>query len=178
MNTTFKPFHPPPLARPDARFMCSRLSHLIALGFGSGLSRVAPGTVGTLWAWVAFVLIKHLAAPGDLGWSLLIAASLLAGWWASVATVRRTGVADPGYIVIDEVVAFWLVLWIAAPAGFWGQFWAFTLFRYFDAAKPGPVAWADRVFKGWGWRGGWGIMFDDLVAAACTLLVIALWRGF
>ncbi len=178
MNTsTFKPFRTPPSpVRPDVRFMCSRLSHLIALGLGSGLSRVAPGTVGTLWAWFAFVLIEGLAAPGDLGWGLLIAASLLVGWWASVATVSRTGVADPGYIVIDEVVAFWLVLWVAAPVGFWAQFWAFALFRYFDAAKPGPMAWADRAFKGWGWRGGWGIMFDDLVAAACTLLVIALWR--
>ena len=53
---------------------------------------------------------------------------------------------------------------------------AFALFRFFDAAKPGPVAWADRLFKGFGWRGGWGILFDDLVAAGCTLLVIALWR--
>jgi phosphatidylglycerophosphatase A len=51
-----------------------------------------------------------------------------------------------------------------------------VLFRFFDAAKPGPVGWADRLFKGFGWRGGFGIMFDDLVAAFCTLLVIALWR--
>jgi len=51
-----------------------------------------------------------------------------------------------------------------------------ALFRFFDASKPGPVAWADAVFKGWGWRGAWGIMFDDLVAAFCTLFVIALWR--
>ena len=54
------------------------------------------------------------------------------------------------------------------------QLAAFALFRYFDAAKPGPVRWADKVFKGHGWRGGWGIMFDDLVAAFCTLLVLAL----
>ena len=93
-----------------------------------------------------------------------------------MATARRTGVADPGFIVIDEIVAFWLVLWLAMPMSGWGQLAAFALFRYFDAAKPGPVAWADRVFKGWGWRGGWGIMFDDLVAAGCTLLVMALWR--
>ena len=53
---------------------------------------------------------------------------------------------------------------------------AFVLFRFFDAVKPGPVAWADRLFKGFGWRGGWGILWDDLVAAFCTLLVIALWR--
>jgi phosphatidylglycerophosphatase A len=53
---------------------------------------------------------------------------------------------------------------------------AFVLFRYFDIAKPGPVRWADQTFKGFGWRGGWGILFDDFVAAFCTLLVISLWR--
>jgi hypothetical protein len=48
------------------------------------------------------------------------------------------GVADPGSIVWDEIVAFWMVLWLAMPMGFWGQLAAFALFRYFDAAKPGP----------------------------------------
>ena len=52
---------------------------------------------------------------------------------------------------------------------------------YFDAAKPGPVAWADSLFKGRpgepiGWAQGFGILFDDFVAAGCTLLVTALWR--
>ena len=62
------------------------------------------------------------------------------------------------------------------PASLWAQGAAFLLFRYFDAAKPGPVRWADGLFKGFGWRGGLGIMLDDLVAALCTLLAIALWR--
>lgn len=161
---------------PSVGFMVSRLSHLVALGLGAGLSRRAPGTVGTLWAWLLFVLIQDFWQPGDVAWATIIGVGLLLGWWASMATARRTGVADPGFIVIDEIVAFWLVLWLAMPMSGWGQLAAFALFRYFDAAKPGPVAWADRVFKGWGWRGGWGIMFDDLVAAGCTLLVIALWR--
>ena len=57
----------------------------------------------------------------------------------------------------------------------------FLLFRFFDAAKPGPVGWADRHYKlrpgqAIGAAQGWGILFDDLVAALCTLLVIALWR--
>jgi phosphatidylglycerophosphatase A len=55
------------------------------------------------------------------------------------------------------------------------------LFRLFDAVKPGPVAWADGLFKARagqpiGWAQGFGILLDDLVAALCTLLVIALWR--
>ncbi len=166
----------PPITTPNARFLLARLSHLIALGFGAGLSRIAPGTVGTLWGWALFLVIEVLFQPSDAVWAALIGAGVLIGWWASVATVRRCGVADPRYIVIDEIVAFWLVLWLAMPMGLWGQVLAFALFRFFDAVKPGPVAWADRAFKGMGWRGGWGIMFDDLVAAFCTLLVIALWR--
>ena len=81
----------------------------------------------------------------------------------------------PG-IVWDEIVAFWLVLWLITPCGWLAQSMAFVLFRYFDIAKPGPVRWADQTFKGFGWRGGWGILFDDFVAAFCTLLVISLWR--
>ena len=107
---------------------------------------------------------------------LVIAASLVIGWWACTVTAERMRVLDPGNIVWDEVVAFWIVLWLLMPAGFWGQLIAFALFRFFDAVKPGPVAWADNLFHGFGWRGGFGIIFDDLVAAFCTLLVIAIWR--
>jgi phosphatidylglycerophosphatase A len=164
------------VTKPDARFMWRHPAHWVALGAGSGLSRWAPGTVGTLWAWAVYLVVQAVWAPSDGAWGVAIAVTLLLGWWASVVTARHTGVADPGFVVIDEVVAFWLVLWLAMPVGLWGQLLAFVLFRYFDAAKPGPVRWADQVFKGWGWRGGWGIMFDDLVAAFCTLLVLALVR--
>lgn len=160
--------------RPTVRFMLAHPAHLIALGFGSGLGRIAPGTIGTLWAWLAFLVLQLWLTPAQMGW--LIAASIAVGWWACTVTARHMRVADPGHIVWDEVVAMWIVLWLTMPMGFWGQFIAFALFRFFDAAKPNPVKWADRLFKGFGPRGGWGIMFDDLVAAFCTLLVIALWR--
>lgn len=159
---------------PTARFMWSHPAHVLALGFGSGLSRFAPGTFGTLWAWLTFWLLQdHM---NDTRWALLIVVSLLIGWWACTVTAKHMQIQDPGSIVWDEVVAFWLVLWLVTPAGFWGQLAAFALFRYFDAAKPGPVAWADRTCKGFGAKGGFGIMFDDLVAAFCSVLVIALWR--
>lgn len=103
--------------------------------------------------------------------------SIHANWLVGLyLTAGHLGVADPGAIVWDEIVAFWLVLWLITPCGWLAQFAAFVLFRYFDIAKPGPVRWADQTFKGFGWRGGWGILFDDFVAAFCTLLVIALWR--
>ena len=170
-----RPATAPASTRPTFGFMRGHAAHWIALGFGAGLARRAPGTIGTLWGWVAFLVMQ------GFGWSdatlgAVILAALPLGWWACTVTARRMNVTDPGNIVWDEIVAFWLVLWLVMPTGFWGQLAAFALFRFFDAAKPGPVAWADRQFKGFGARGGFGILFDDLVAAFCVLLVIALWR--
>ncbi len=156
-----------------ARFMWSHPAHLLAMGFGSGLSPKAPGTVGTLWAWAAYVWLSLWLTPGQFG--LLIAVSLPLGWWACTVTADHMQVHDPSAIVWDEIVAFWLVLWLWTPAGWWAQTAAFALFRAFDALKPGPVGWADRHFHGPGWRGGFGILFDDLVAAFCTLLVLSIW---
>lgn len=161
-------------SRPTLAFMLRHPAHLIALGFGAGLTPFAPGTFGTLWGWVAFSLLQNWFNPFQMG--VLIALSILVGWWACTLTARHLGVMDPGSIVWDEIVAIWLILWLVTPTTGWGEFGAFLLFRYFDAAKPGPVRWADQRFKGFGSRGGWGIVFDDLVAAFCTLLVIALWR--
>lgn len=170
--------------RASARFMRSHPAHFIALGFGSGLSPVAPGTAGTLWAWLAFLALQPWM--NDTRWAVLIALSMPLGWWASTVTARNLRVLDPSCIVLDEIVAFWLVLWLVTPAGFWGQLMAFALFRFFDAAKPGPVRWADQLFHDVNvaadpaaWRkAGFGIMLDDVVAAACALLVIAGWRFF
>lgn len=167
---------------PDLRFLRAHPAHAIALGLGSGLSRVAPGTSGTAWAWVAFLLLSPWMT--DARWGLLIAISLPVGWWASTVTARHMGVLDPSSVVIDEVVAFWIVLWLVMPAGLGAQLVAFGLFRFFDAVKPGPVGWADALFHRVdplsdpaAWRkAGFGIMLDDVVAAGCTVLVIALWR--
>ena len=142
----------------NRRFLLSHPAHFIALGAGAGLSRLAPGTAGTLWAWAVFLLLQIWLTPLQLG--VLIGAATLVGWWACTVTAQHLGVADPGAIVWDEIIAFWLVLWLVTPTTF-----------------GGPVGWADRLFKGFGWRGGWGILFDDLVAAFCTLLVIAIWRS-
>ena len=157
------------------RFMWSHPAHPFALGFGSGLSPVAPGTVGTLWAWVSFHLLSLYLDTAAL--ACVVVAAIVLGWWACKVTAEHMQVQDPSAIVWDEIAAFWLVLLVWMPASFGGQLVAFVLFRLFDAAKPGPVGWADRAFHGLGWRGGFGIMFDDLVAAFCTLLCLALWQA-
>ena len=159
--------------RASVAFMRQHPAHWIALGFGSGLSPIAPGTAGTLWAWLAWTVLALWLTPAQQGW--LLVATLPIGWWATRVTARNLGVADPSAIVIDEVLAFWAVLWLLLPASGWTQLLAFALFRFFDARKPGPVGWADRALHGGGWRGAAGVMLDDVVAAACTLLVLALW---
>ena len=190
------PFDNPPVAgqlparmapappRPTAKFMMAHPAHFMALGFGSGLSPLAPGTAGTLWAWLSYLALQRWLPHSSIGW--LIAVSIPLGWWVCTLTARNLRVLDPGSIVWDEIVAFWAVLWLINPTGLWGQAIAFALFRYFDAAKPGPVGWADRLSHGIdpatnrnAWTiAGFGIMFDDLVAAGCTLLAIAIWRFF
>ena len=171
---------PPPTSAPapprlSLRFLLAHPAHLVALGGGSGLAPWAPGTFGTLWGWAVYVwVLQPWLDVAQIGY--VIAASIPLGWWACTVTARNLGIADPGAVVWDEVVAIWLVLWLLMPASGSGQFIAFALFRFFDAAKPQPVRWADQCFKGQGWRGGWGIMWDDLVAAFCTLLVLAVLR--
>lgn len=162
--------HPP--RRADARFMRAHPAHWIALGFGSGLAPKAPGTVGTLWAWLCWWALSLWLSESFL--LALCLVSLPVGWWACERTARHLGQNDPGAIVIDEVVAFWAILWLLGDASWPWQWAGFVLFRAFDALKPGPVGWADRAFKGGGWRGAFGILFDDLVAALLTLIVLAL----
>jgi phosphatidylglycerophosphatase A len=144
---------------------------------------LAPGTVGTLWAWLSFTVLAPWMAEWAWGGVLLLGLPL--GVWACTRTARDLGVADPSAVVWDEIWAFWIVLWIITPAGWGFQLLAFLLFRWFDAAKPGPVGWADGLFKQRpgvddpaqppiGWRQGLGIMLDDAVAALCTLMVLAV----
>jgi phosphatidylglycerophosphatase A len=165
--------------RASLALMLSSPLHLLSLGLGSGLSPVAPGTAGTLFAWWSFNLLSHwLSAPA---WGWLLAGGTLVGWWACTRTAQALNTADPSPVVWDEILAFWAMLWLITPGSFGLQFAAFALFRYFDAAKPGPVGWADRLFKSRpgeapGWAQGFGILFDDAVAALCALLVLALWR--
>ncbi|NDC61397.1 MAG: phosphatidylglycerophosphatase A [Betaproteobacteria bacterium] len=165
---------PFPHANPS-RFMWSHPAHPFALGFGSGLSPVAPGTVGTLWAWASYSLLSLYLDTAELG--CMVLAAFVLGCWFCKVTAEHLQVHDPSAIVWDEIAAFWLVLWVWMPASMGGQLLAFVLFRLFDVVKPGPVGWADRSFHGLGWRGGFGIMLDDVVAAFCTLLCLALWQA-
>jgi phosphatidylglycerophosphatase A len=173
MTSTLKQAEIGFVIRPTAYFMLSHPGHLIAQGFGSGLSPVMPGTLGTLFSWLSYHALTlrwpEFFTPAI--WLVVIAAGFLVGVWACGKTGRNMGVDDHGSMVWDEIIAFWLVLVFLAPADFSIQAWAFVWFRLFDMVKPPPISFADRFYKG-----GFGVMFDDLIAAFYTLLLFALWR--
>ena len=148
-----------------ARFAFSHPAHVIAFGFGAGLSPRAPGTVGTLVAWPLGWYLGGVVPPGLL--LLLLAVAFFAGMWACEVTGRHLGVPDHGAMVWDEIVAFLLVLAIVPRELAW-QAAAFVLFRAFDIGKPPPIDWFERRL-----RGGFGVMFDDLLAAGYTLVCLA-----
>jgi phosphatidylglycerophosphatase A len=150
--------------RPRPAFAFSHPAHAIAFGFGAGLAPVAPGTFGTLLGWAIGLLLGGLAPAALL---IVVLALFLVGVWACGLTGRHLGVADHGGMVWDEVVAFLLVLAIVPRELLW-QAAAFVVFRFFDIAKPPPIRHLERRYGG-----GFGVMFDDLVAAACTLFVLA-----
>jgi len=137
---------------------------LLATWFGAGLLPKIPGTWGSLAALPFAWYIG--AAFGAIG--LVLAATIVfaVGCWAAGTVTRAGGVRDPGFIVIDEVAAQWLVLAVA-PTDPLAYAVGFVLFRVADIVKPFPANWADRAL-----HGGLGIMLDDVFAALYAGLVL------
>ena len=130
--------------------------HLLAFGFGSGLSPRAPGTMGTLAALPIWYLLTQLPLSGYLAGLLLVIA---VGPYLCGQTARDLGVHDHGGIVWDEIAGYLLTM-LLVPVTLWNALIGFALFRLFDIVKPWPIGWLDKHV-----HGGTGIMLDDLVAA-------------
>lgn len=158
--------------RPGWRFVLSHPVHFLSFGFGSGLSPIGPGTMGTLVAFPVFYYLKPWFGYSEGLFLLFIGQLFLLGIWLCGKTGKAIGEADHPGIVFDEIVAFMLVLFFT-PDGFLWQACAFVLFRFFDILKPPPIAYYDRVL-----HGGFGVMFDDLLAAFYALLCLALLKSF
>lgn len=142
---------------------------LAATWFGAGLLPWMPGSWGSLAALPCAWAICALAGRPALAAAALLAVAL--GCWASARLARASGQKDPGFIVIDEVAAQWLVL-VAAPLDWRAYGTAFLLFRVFDIAKPWPARAVERQVKG-----GLGIMLDDIVAALYALVLLLIGEG-
>ena len=152
-----------PSAVKTPSFDIRNVRHLLACGFGSGLSPWAPGTVGTLVAVPIYLVLSMLPL---LAYLAVLVVMIAAGVWACGAAARDLGSDDPPAIVWDEIVGF-LVAMMAAPAGWIWVITGFLLFRAFDIFKPWPVSVADGRT-----RGGLGIMIDDIVAGLMSFAII------
>lgn len=155
---------PPTDKQPTLRLLLSDPHHIIALGFGSGLSPWAPGTIGTLFGWASFRALDMALSASTL---LLL---ILIGFVFGIVAIEKTGKAlneaDHGGIVWDEIVPFWALLWMLANTIGDNLLWqgvAFVLFRFFDITKPWPARYYDRHVKN-----GYGVMMDDVIAALYT----------
>jgi phosphatidylglycerophosphatase A len=137
-----------------------------ALGFGSGLFPVAPGTAGTL---ASVPLVYFLQQQTYLIYALATLFVLITGPWVCGYAAKKLQVHDHSGIVYDEVAGF-LITMSLAPTGWQWLLAGFALFRFFDAVKPWPISWFDRNV-----HGGFGIMLDDVIAgifSLCCLLVL------
>jgi len=150
---------------PSLTFLFRHPAHLIACGFGSGLSPWAPGTVGTAFALFSYPLLRPWF--DDLGFALFLVTAYLFGIVACNTAGKALGEADHGSIVWDEIVPFWFVLFMA-PEGWLWAITAFCLFRFFDIVKPFPADRFDAI------KNGFGVMTDDVFAALYAVLCLAL----
>lgn len=141
--------------------------HLLAFGFGAGLSPKAPGTAGTLVAIPLHVLLLAIAFNNYIYLAILVAAFLL-GIYLCGKTARDLGVHDHGGIVWDEFVGYWITM-ILVPLTWYWVLAGFVAFRFFDIVKPWPIGWLDKKV-----HGGFGIMLDDTIAGLYAVVVIQL----
>jgi len=160
------------ILRPGAGFLLAHPAHFIALGFGTGLSPFAPGTVGTLLGFPVFWIANAWLGPyGPQAMLAFIAAAFALGVWACGRSGRDLGLADHSGMNWDEIVAFQLVLMLTPDSWQWQAF-AFFGFRLFDVVKPPPIRQVDARVKG-----GLGVMADDILAAFYTLFAMAVCKA-
>lgn len=159
--------------------LADRVALAIATLGPAGRMPFAPGTWGSA---LALILAPWLFIPLPLAWRLgALAVILVVGTWAAARTEDLLGEADPGCVVVDELLGQWTAF---APfhlfAGFsawtsstpWELLILFGLFRLFDILKPWPIRAVERSVPG-----GLGVMLDDLVAglfAAAAFIPIRL----
>jgi len=138
----------------------------LAFGFGSGLSKYMPGTLGTVAAVPVYLGLMQFSASVYLAATLL---SVVVGIAICDQAAKKLQVHDFGGIVWDEIAGFLITLygvtlsWQSVLAGF-------VLFRLFDILKPWPIKWLDQQV-----HGGFGIMIDDVLAGIFAALVLRFW---
>lgn len=139
----------------------------LAFGFGSGLSRYMPGTLGTLVAIPSYLLLIWSNQPWL--YSAVVIGLTLVGIWICQQASQKLAVHDFNGIVWDEYAGFLITLW-GLPFSWQALVAGFVLFRLLDIVKPWPISYVDRRV-----HGGFGIMLDDVLAALLANLILRFW---
>ena len=161
------------MANPKENINLKNPWHLLATGFGSGLSPVIPGTMGTVAAIPFYLVMAWLPFSAYL---LITLVAALVGIMICQKTSDDMGVHDHGSIVWDEFVGFWITMAVAPVVSWQWVVTGFVLFRFFDMVKPWPISWLDKQV-----HGGLGIMIDDILAGFMAMIAlwgIGYWQGW
>jgi phosphatidylglycerophosphatase A len=139
------------------------LIRLLASGFFAGYSPIAPGTVGSLWGVVIYILLYRYPLIFALATLILF----IIGFSVSGKAEELFEKKDSKKIVIDEIASMCLVYAIIRPGNWLMLVLGFVLFRVFDIIKPPPA----RKIEGF--SGAIAVMLDDIVAAIYTVVVLS-----
>ncbi|WP_315568018.1 phosphatidylglycerophosphatase A [Haemophilus parahaemolyticus] len=138
--------------------------HFLAIGFGSGLLKPAPGTWGTLAGLMLAILLWNIT-QSNLFFIFLAVISFIFGCYLCQKTSNDLGVHDDGRIVWDEIVAIFLMFAFLPEYNLFTYILTFISFRIFDILKPYPIRYFDEKLES-----GLGIMVDDILAAIFALI--------
>lgn len=137
----------------------------LAFGFGSGLIKKMPGTIGTIVAIPVYIVF--IQADFWL-YSVLTFLVMIVGIWICDGAAKQLGEHDFGGIVWDEIAGFLITMWWV-PFSWYAVLYGFVLFRIFDIFKPWPIKWIDQKVEG-----GLGIMLDDVLAGVMAGLILLI----
>jgi phosphatidylglycerophosphatase A len=153
------------VSKSTEKFSLKNPIHFLALGFGSGLMPKAPGTFGTLAAIPLYFLMMPLSS---LYYAAIVLLICISGIYICGKAASDAGVHDHGAIVWDEIAGF-LITMFMVPVSWQSIVVGFLLFRIFDIFKPWPISYIDKNV-----HGGFGIMFDDVLAGIFALACMHL----
>ncbi|OOH85459.1 phosphatidylglycerophosphatase A [Pasteurellaceae bacterium 15-036681] len=142
--------------------------HFLAVGFGSGLIKPAPGTWGTLAGLILSIILWEITHSA-LFFVVLALISFWAGCYICQKTSDDLGVHDDGRIVWDEIVAIFMIFAVLPEYNWLYYLLTFVIFRFFDILKPYPIRHFDEKLES-----GLGIMVDDILAAIYSIIILYL----
>ncbi|MBL41617.1 MAG: phosphatidylglycerophosphatase A [Rhodospirillaceae bacterium] len=139
---------------------------IIVTWFGIGSFKYFPGTLGSIASLPFAALLVYLG--GDLLLIFFTIFIFFIGVYISDIYSKLTNKKDPSEVVIDEVAGQWMVL-VFVPLDFYFYLLALLIFRFFDILKPWPIKFFEKKYDG-----GFGIMFDDILAAGYSVIIFII----